>query len=126
MVGSWFQHPKAHRWTWYSNTGGVAKEIDCVLIDGRWRMIRNCRIHRSAQFLKTDHRLVVATLKLQLKSGIMVPSQLRLDVGKLKDERVAEEFANMLSGDFGVLGAVREAENPSLQVLGASSLALWM
>ena len=39
-----------------------------------------------------------ATLKLQLKSGRMVPSQPRLDVGKLKDERVAEEFANRLSG----------------------------
>ena len=31
----------------------------------------------------------------------MVPSQPRLDVGKLKDERVAEEFANRLSGDLG-------------------------
>jgi len=28
----------------------------------------------------------------------MIPSQLRLDVGKFKDERVAEEFANRLSG----------------------------
>ena len=31
----------------------------------------------------------------------MVPSQPRLDVGKLKDERVAEEFAKRLSGDLG-------------------------
>ena len=36
----------------------------------------------------------------------MVPSQPRLDVGKLKDERVAEEFANKLSGDLGGLGAL--------------------
>ena len=49
------------------------------------------------QFLNTDHRLVVATLKFQLKSGRMVPSQPRLDVGKLKDESVADEFANRLS-----------------------------
>ena len=47
--------------------------------------------------------LVVATLKLQLKSRRMVPSQPRLDVGKLKDKRVAEEFAKMLSGDLGSL-----------------------
>jgi len=72
-----------------------------VLVDGRWRMIQNCRVYRNAQFLNTDHRLVVATLKLQLKSGRMVPSQPRMDVGKLKDERVAAEFANRLSGDFG-------------------------
>ena len=71
-------------------------------VDGRWRMIQNCRVHRSAQFLNTDHGLVVTTLKLHLKSRRMVPSQPKLDVGKLKDERVAEEFANRLSGDFGV------------------------
>ena len=32
----------------------------------------------------------------------MVPSQPRLDVGKLKDERVAEEFANNLVEIWGV------------------------
>ena len=67
-----------HRWTWYSNAGGVAKETDHVLVDGRWKMIQNSRVNRSAQFLNTDHRLVVATLKLQLKSRRMVPAQPRL------------------------------------------------
>ena len=80
----------------------MAKEIDHVLVDGRWRMNQNCRVYRSAQFINNDHRVVVATLKLQLKSRRMVPSQPRLDIGKLKDERVAEEFANRLSGDLGV------------------------
>ena len=67
--------------------GGVAKEIEHMLVDGHWRMIQNCRVYRSAHFLNTDHRLVVATLKLQLKSRRMVPSQPRLDVGKLKDDQ---------------------------------------
>ena len=39
VAGSWFQHPQAHRWTWYSNAGGVAKEIDHVHVDGHWRMV---------------------------------------------------------------------------------------
>ena len=85
VAGSWFQHPQAHRWTWWSDASGVAKEIDHALIDDRWRIIQNCKVHRSAQFLNTDHRLVVATLKFQVKSGRMVPSQPRLDVGKFKD-----------------------------------------
>ena len=97
-----FQCPQAHSWTWYSNAGGVAKEIDHVLVDGRWRMIQNCRVYWSAQFFNTDHRLIAATLKLQLKSRRMVPFQPRLDVGKLKGERVAEGFVNRLSGDLGV------------------------
>ena len=40
----------------------------------------------------------------------MVPSQPRLDLGKLKDERVAEEFVNKASGDSGGLGALGYAE----------------
>ena len=34
LAGSWFQRPQAHCWTWYSNSGSVAKEIDHLLIDG--------------------------------------------------------------------------------------------
>ena len=40
----------------------------------------------------------------------MVPSQFRLDVSKLKDEMVSEEFANRLSGDLGGLGAFGNPE----------------
>ena len=58
VAGSWFQHPQAHHWTWYSNAGGVAKEIDHVLVNGRWRMSQSCRVSQSAHFLNTDHRLV--------------------------------------------------------------------
>ena len=34
VAGSWFQRPHAHCWNWHSHTGGVAKEIDHVLVDG--------------------------------------------------------------------------------------------
>ena len=73
-------------------------------------MIQNCRVYRSPRFLNTDYRLVVATLKLHLKSRRMVPSHPKLDVGKLKEERVAEEFANKLSGDLGDLGGLGNPE----------------
>ena len=81
-----------------------------MLVDGRWRMIQNCRVYHRGQFLNSDHRLVVATLKLQRKSERMVPSQPRVDVDKLKDERVADEFAKRLSGDLGDLDALGNPE----------------
>ena len=40
----------------------------------------------------------------------MIPSQPRLDVGKLKDERVAVELANKLTEDLGSLGALGDPE----------------
>ena len=72
-------------------------------------MIQNCRVYWSAQFLNIDHRLVVATFKFLLQSRRMVPSQHRLDVGKLKDEREAEEFANRLRGKLGDSGCFGES-----------------
>ena len=44
------------------------------------------------------------------KSRRMVPSQPWLDVGKFKGERLAEEFANRLSGNLGGLCALWDPE----------------
>ncbi len=101
IAGSWFQRSLPRRQSWYSNTGVVAKEIDHVLVGGRWRLLQNCRVFRSAQFFNTDHRLVVATLRLQLKSKRLPPSQPRLDVDRLKDPAVAGTFADKLSVRLG-------------------------
>jgi len=86
------------------------KRLTMCSNDGCWRMIQNCRVERSAEFLNSDHRLVVATLQLQVKFRRMVPSQPKLDVGKLKDEMVAEEIANSLSVDLRGLGAFGNPE----------------
>uniref|UniRef100_A0A8C4QUC6 PA domain-containing protein n=1 Tax=Eptatretus burgeri TaxID=7764 RepID=A0A8C4QUC6_EPTBU len=73
-------------------------------------MIQNCRVYWSAQVLNIDHRLVVATAMLQLKSRRMVPSHPRLDVAKLKYESASEEFATSLSWDLGGLSVLRNPE----------------
>ena len=44
-----------------TNAGGVAKEIDHVLVDGLWRLLQNCRVYQSAQFLNTNRRIVGET-----------------------------------------------------------------
>ena len=35
VAGSWYQRPVLYHWTWYSNAGGVAKEIDNILVSTR-------------------------------------------------------------------------------------------
>ena len=39
IAGSWYQRPELHRWTWYNNAGGVAKEIDHILVSTHWTII---------------------------------------------------------------------------------------
>ena len=73
------------------------KEIDHILVDSRWRLLQNCRVFRSAQFFSTDHRLLVATLRLRLRVPRPPASgQVRLDVGCLRDPQLAKEYARRL------------------------------
>ncbi|KAG0717717.1 Craniofacial development protein 2 [Chionoecetes opilio] len=93
IAGSWYQRPELHRWTWYSNAGGVAKEIDHILVSTR-RILQNCRVYRSAEFFGTDDRLVVATLKLHVKSRrISRGNHTVFHLEKLKDLTCAHEYA---------------------------------
>ena len=62
---------------------------------------RTAGFFRSAQFLNTDHRLLVATLRLQLKSRRKALSMPRLDVSRLQDEVVVNDFACELGGRLG-------------------------
>ena len=41
IAGSWYQRSEPHRWTWYSNAGGVAKEINHILISTCWRILQD-------------------------------------------------------------------------------------
>ena len=109
IAGSWFQRPELRRWSWYSNTGGVAKEIDHILVSTRWRILRNCRVYRSAEFFGTDHRLVVATLGLRLKTQRVSRCTLpRYNLDALKDETRVQEYAVAVSNRFEVLSGLED------------------
>ncbi|XP_069989709.1 uncharacterized protein [Penaeus vannamei] len=43
IFGFWYQRPGPHRWTWYSDVGNAAKEIDHILVSTRCRLLQNCR-----------------------------------------------------------------------------------
>ena len=69
---------------------------------GRWRLVQNCRVFRSAEFAGTDHRYLVASLKIGLKSRKMAPSnQVRLDVRRLRDESIANVYKQELVESLG-------------------------
>ncbi|KAG0728675.1 Craniofacial development protein 2 [Chionoecetes opilio] len=109
IAGSWYHRPELHRWTWYSNARGVAKKIDHVLVSIRWRILQNCRVYRSAEFFGTDHRLVVATFKLHVKSRrISRGNHTVFHLEKLKDLTCAHEYAVAVSNRVDVLGALED------------------
>ncbi|XP_069981045.1 uncharacterized protein [Penaeus vannamei] len=44
--GLWYQRSNPHSWTWHSDTGIVAKEIDHILVSTHWRILQNRRFYR--------------------------------------------------------------------------------
>ena len=113
--------------TWYSNSGGATKDNDHV--GGRWRLVQNCRVFRSAEFAGTDPIDLMATLKIRLKSRYVAPSsQVWLDVHRFRDESYAQEYKRGLAES---LGEPNDSENPEklrtdfkTQILKASECCL--
>ena len=108
--GSWFQRSISRRLSWYSNTGLVKKEIDHVLVSTRWRLMQNCRVYRSAEFFNTDHRLVIATLRLRFRCrrarGQGPPV---LDLERLRNQACKSAFAVEIENRFDALQSLDSA-----------------
>ncbi|KAG2461896.1 TTI1 protein, partial [Polypterus senegalus] len=105
IAGSCFQCPELYCWTWYSNAGGVMKKIDHIFVGRHSRLLQNCRVYRSAQFGNSDHRLVVATLRIQLGSSrLPLNRSMSLDLARLQYQAVSNEFARSLYEELADLG----------------------
>ncbi|XP_037779358.1 uncharacterized protein LOC119575893 [Penaeus monodon] len=119
IAGSWYQRRDLHRWTCYSYTGDVAKGIDHFLVDTCWRILQNCRVFRSAGFFVTDHRFIVATVRLRLRSGRIPRSHQQVShLERLKSEEVAQEYAVAVSNRFEGLALYRTLLNCGIPIRG--------
>lgn len=64
-----FPRKNIYKWTWYSPNGRTRKALDHILISSQWKSsITNCRVYRGDQLGNTDHRLLIAQLRLKLKA----------------------------------------------------------
>lgn len=133
VADTWFSRKRIHQWTWISNDGHTRKAIDHILVSKRWKSaIHNCRVYRGAQLGNTDHRLLIADVKLKLKTTPDPQTRLRYDSKLLKDPNIAQRFACSISNRFnaiaygesngwesfksGILSATTEALPPTRQV----------
>lgn len=70
VVDTWFPLKLIHHWTWYSPDGRTRKALHHILISRRWKpFVTNCHVYLGAELGNTDHRLLVAQLKLKLRAN---------------------------------------------------------
>ena len=104
VASTWFQHRQIHTTSWYSNTGVTSKTIDHILISGRWKVLSDCRVFRSAELGSTDHRLVAAKLHLHLKrTGTTSRTEQPADNDKLLTAQYAHLYSVEVSNRFAAL-----------------------
>ena len=81
-----FAHKEIHKLTWISRNQRDNKQIDHLLISGKWRRsLQDVRLRRGAD-VGSDHHLVVAHIRLKLNRTVTPTTLLKwFDVSKLKD-----------------------------------------
>ena len=81
-----FAQKETHKLTWISPNQRDKKQIDHLLISGKWRKsLQDVRFRRGAD-VGSDHHLVVKHVKLKLKRTVTPIRLLKwFDVSKLKD-----------------------------------------
>ena len=112
VASTWFQHRRIHTISWYSNTGITSKTIDHILVSGRWRILSDCRVFRSAELGSTDHRLVAAKLHLHLKRSTTASSHMQqpVDNDKLYTPQYAHQYSIEVSNRFAALDTPESIE----------------
>ncbi len=98
-----FRHKDIHLGTWRSPNGLTVNQIDHICYQGRWASsVQDVRAYRGAD-VGSDHYLVVATLKIKLKSMASKTMHKILDIGKLRKEPIQKQFQLQLSNRFSAL-----------------------
>ena len=81
-----FAHKQIHKLTWISPNQRDKKQIDPLLISGKWRRSLQDVCYRSGVDVGSNHHLVVAHIKLKLKRTVTPIRLLKwFNVSKLKD-----------------------------------------
>ncbi|GAA6086232.1 craniofacial development protein 2-like [Tachysurus ichikawai] len=101
VADTWFPQKLICYWTWYSPDGRTRKALDHILISRHWKsVVTNCRVYRGAELRNTDHRLLVAHLKLKLRANQHTKTLPRLDSSLLSDSNIATDFSCTIRRTF--------------------------
>jgi len=112
ITNTLFARKDIHKYTWYSNDGRTKKMIDYIIVSQRWRSsISNCRTYRSAEIGNTDHRLVVANMRLRLQAQRSQPRPTKIDVSRLSDQEIRSKYAIDVSNRFDALLPFESSED---------------
>ena len=94
-----FQHHPRHLYTWTSPDQKTRNQIDYILLCQKWRSsVKNVRTRPGAD-CNSDHQLLAADIKFNLKKMKQPPPPIRFDYKTLDDNyrvKITNKFASLL------------------------------
>lgn len=92
VTNTLFKQTKLQRkWTWTSPDGHTKNLIDFIMISKRWKSdVQSCRSF--AADVGSDHKLVLAKIRLRLKAGARKEELKRYNIDRLRDGSLRQEF----------------------------------
>src|SRR5688572_29184525 len=97
VTNTWFQQKRSAQHTWISPGGRVKNQIDFVLVDSRFRNgVKNSKAMPGAH-CETDHKPVIARLKIKLQRVRKLKQAKKWNVNRLKNTGVRDTFKDRLN-----------------------------
>ena len=122
--GSLFRHKVIHKWTWRSPDQRTANQSDHICISKRWssslRDVQptnwDVRVFRGAD-ITSDHYLLIATVQLKLKQLTRKAPQKILNVEKLSNPAVEQQFRQELRNRVDALSGLENVGEEDIEFL---------
>lgn len=105
-----FEHKEIHKLTWISPDGNVKKQIDHVLINGRWKhSLHSVTVKRGAD-VGSNHHLLLVTIKLQLRRNPikMEEKGRRYNTARLRNPDVSKNLSIAVKNKYEALSNIDE------------------
>lgn len=96
-----YQKRTGKKWT-FTYPNGTNAQIDFILINKKWvNCALNCEPFSSFSSLSSDHRIIIAKIRLSLRSNkLKTAKSPRYDWKKLRDQNLANQFKITLSNRY--------------------------
>ena len=100
-----FQKRKGKLWTYQSDMNQQRSQIDFIICRRKWRnTVKNCEAYSSFQSIGSDHRVVIAQIKLSLRTSKTPKRPPTPEWSKLKaDRNLQERYAVEVKNRFDLL-----------------------
>ena len=104
ITNTHFQKKQGKLWTYISDMNGSKSQVDYILIRRkRKNTVKNVEAYNTFASIGSDHRVLTARLKLNLRAGKQPPRKVNYDWKALKDPKLQQQYTDGVRNRYAAL-----------------------